>query len=259
MDSNLNKKNCRIKSTDVFVLNKNSLCEFVNINPIELIIINTDFLYSNDFFQCLNNIIPDNKYNTRKIITSDLVIVTYFKFLNKKLNQIFPNCDTIVINSFENKFISISNILDDLAVKNIEYNLDNYTLMSNSIYNYKYFFDSFFTDSISNIENITIRNKINCEHSDYQINTISENIINTIITKDKINQKNNNQINNIIKWGISDKCFVGKNYLFGEYIFNFKHINILNIKYIDIKNNILISDKIINIKENILLFDGFLL
>lgn len=259
MDSNLNKKICRIKSTDIFILNKNSLSEFANINPEELIIINTDFLYSYEFFQCLNNILPDNKCNTRKIITSDLVIVKYFKYLNKKLNQIFPNCDTIVINTFENNFVSISNILDDLSVKNVEYNLDNYTLMSNSIYKYQYFFEHFFNDSISNIENITIRNKINCEYNNYQTSTISENIIRTIITKDKINQKNINQINNIIKWGVCDECFVGKNYLFGECIFNSKHINLLNIKYIDIKNNILISDKIIIIKEHTLLDEHILL
>ena len=96
--------------------------------------------------------------------------------------------------------MSISKILDDLEIKNVEYNLDNYTLMYKSIYNYKYFFENFFNGSISNIENIIIRNRINCENSNYQLDTIGKNIIDTIITKDKINQKNKTFINNIIKW-----------------------------------------------------------
>ena len=259
MDSNPNKKICMIKSTDIFILNKNSVSEFANINPIELIIINTDFCYSSDFFNYLNNIFPDSKSNTKKIITSDSVVVKYFNYLDKKFNQIFPNCNTIVINTFENNFTSISKILDDLEIKNVEYNLDYHTLMNNSIYNYKYFFDNFFNGSISNIENIIIRNRINCEDYNYQFDSIDINIINTIITKDKINQQNNNQINNIIKLDISDKCYIDKHNLSTENNFNPKYINLLNIKYIDDKNNIVILDKIINIKQNQLFFEGYLL
>jgi hypothetical protein len=45
-----NKKICKTKSVDIFILNKNSINEFEQINPVELLIINTDFFYSLEFF-----------------------------------------------------------------------------------------------------------------------------------------------------------------------------------------------------------------
>lgn len=246
-----NKKICRTKSVDIFILNKNSIDEFEQINPTELIIINTDYIYSSNFFSSINNINPITKSNTKKIITSDIIIDTYFNYLDKKIYQLFPNCTTIIVNSFQNNFFNISKILDDLEFKNVEYILDSHVFLNDSIYRYKYFFESFFYGTISNIKNVIIRNNI--DYNENKVDTVIKNIIKTFITNDKIMKMNTSQINNIIRWNLFDKCILDKKK------FNPKYINLMNIKYIDKNNNILIVDSIINIKENVLLSDGILL
>ena len=258
MEKYPNKKICITKSVDIFILNKNSVCELEKINPVELLIINTDYFYSPDFFYSLNNINPDTKSNTTKIITSDIIITMYFNYLDKKIYQLFPNCTTIVIYSFQNIFSNISKILDDLEIKNVEYILDSNVFLSNSIYYYHYFFESFFNGKISNIKNVIIKNQImdynkNIDDNKNIQDTVIENILKTLITKEKINKKNTGQINNIVDWDLIDKCMLDKT------TFNPKYINLMNIEYNDKNNNILIVDKIINIKEQVLFSEGILL
>lgn len=246
-----NKKICKAKNVDVFILNKNSICDFDKINPIELIIVNTDYSYSPDFFSSINDINPHTKSNTEKIITSDIIIIMYFNYLDKKIYQLFPNCTTIVINTFQNNFLNISKILDDLEIKNVEYVLDSHVFFNDSIYHYENFFESFFIGTISNIKNVTIKNKINYDKKSQ--NTMVENILQTFITEDKINKNNIQQINNIVGWKLIDKCMLDKQ------TFNSKYINLMNIEYVDKNNNVLISNKIINIKERVLFSEGMLL
>lgn len=252
-----NKKICKTKNADVFILNKNSIGEFDKINPVELIIINTDYFYSPDFFLSINNINPHTKSNTKKIITSDIIVTIYFNYLDKKIYQLFPNCTTIVINTFQNNFSNISKIIDDLEIKNVEYVLDSHVFLNNSIYNYGNFFESFFNGTIANIKNVTIKNQIDYDKKinkqDIMFDTVIENIIKTFVTADKINKNNIRQINNIINWDLIDKCMLDKQ------TFNPKYINLINIEYVDENNNILIADKIINIKENVLFSEGILL
>lgn len=247
-----NKKICMTKSVDIFILNKNSINEFEQINPVELLIINTDFFYSPEFFYSINNINPDNKSNTKKIITSDIIITTYFNYLDKKIYQLFPNCTSITISSFQNNFSNISKILDDLEIKNVEYILDSNVFLNNSIYYYQYFFESFFNGKISNIKNVIIKNEIISDEANNQ-DTVIENILKKLITKEKISKKNSTQMNNIIEWDLKDKCMLDNK------TFNPKYINLISIKYINKNNNSIIIDKIINIKEHVLFSEGILL
>ena len=200
-------------------------------NPDELLIINTSFTYSETFLQAI--IKGGIKPNVKKIITSDSIVVKYLDRIEIKFSILFPNCKTIQINSLENKFFMISRIIDDLKIiENIEYKLNNYVFFNDSLYNYKYFSDLFFTNELSNIKYVKIINDIDDNESNCYI---EKNIIKNIINFDIINEKNNLQINSINKNNI-----------------NVYNNNILYFEYIDHKRNILFSTNIININEIIL-------
>lgn len=247
---NPNKKICKTKTVDTFILNKNSIEEFEQINPITLIIIYTNFIFDNIFFNCINNLNPHNKTNTIKIITSDLVISKYFYYLDKKINELFFNFKTLVINSFDNSFLLVSDILDDLEIMNVEYNLDYNIHLTNSIYLYDHFFDKFFHSTYKYLKNITIKNNICNDLTN--LDTVEIKIINNLITMDKIKNKNKKVFNFIKNWEPINKYFIYYDNSFDFYyqIYNLNNINLLNLKYIDMKNNIVIQCALLNIKED---------
>lgn len=247
---NPNKKICKIKNEDLFILNKSSIEEFEYSNPKTLIIVNTNFIFDTIFLNCINNLNPQNKTNTIKIITSDLVISKYFTYLDKKISDLFPNFELLIINSFDNSYLLISDILDELKVINVEYNLDYNIHLTNSIYLYEHFFDKFFHGTYKHLKNITIKNNI-CQN-DSNLDTVELKIINNLISMDKIKNKNKKVFNFIKDWCPINKCFIYYDNSLDYYhqIYNLKYINLLNLKYIDIKNNNIICSDLLNIKED---------
>lgn len=223
-----NKKRKIFNYVDVFVLNKYNQLEYKYVNPNELIIINTSNNYSNDFFELLVN--SGIKTYVKKIITSDSVVVKYIKEISKTFKNIFPNCKTIQINALENDFVQISRIIDDLEIiKNVEYRLNNYVCLHNSLLKYKYFFDYFFTGSLSNIKYVEIFNDISNENIEC---LVEKKIIGEIISQKIIKKKNNSLLSDIKKYNVSET-----------------DINYIYLKYIDTKRNIGFDTYIVNIKD----------
>lgn len=214
----------------IFVLTTSNAKNYIYSNPDELIIVNSSFNYHHPFLQSI--IDGGIKSNVKKITTSDSVVVKYLANIEKKFSLLFPNCKTIQINSFENEFVLISRIIDDLViVENIEYKLNDYILLHNSIVKYKYFYESFFTYSLANIKYVKItndidENKTNC--------VIEKNQITNIIKPNRIDKKNKLQIESINEHNIDKSCI---NNLYFEYIDNKRNVffskNIINIVYID--------------------------
>jgi hypothetical protein len=211
---------------DTFILNSSTTNNYINSNPDELILIYSSYEYSHSFIRSIIN--GGIKPNVKKIITSDSVIVKYLIEIKKIFSQLFPNCKTIQINSFSNDFILISHIIENLMiVENIEYKLNDYILIHNSITKYNNFFHSFFTGNLSNIKNVKIindidENKTNC--------CIEKNQIINIISQNMIDKNNNSQFDYIRKFNI-----------------NKSHINNVYFEYIDNKRNIYFSKYIVNI------------
>lgn len=222
----------------IFVLTTSNRINYIYSNPDELIIVNSSFNYSQSFFQSI--IDGGIKLNVKKIITSDSVVVKYLANIEKMFPLLFPNCKSIQINSLENDFILISRIIDDLViVENVEYKLNDYILICNSIHKYKYFYVSFFTGSLENIKYVKItndidENKTNC--------VIKKNQITNIITPNIIDEKNKLQFESIKKYNI-DKS----------------NIKNLYFQYIDNKRNIFFSKNIINIADIDIIEDDFFL
>jgi hypothetical protein len=224
---NPNKKRRLYDDFNIFILNMNNLDSYKLVDPDELIIINTSYEYSNIFYQTIFE--GGTKINVKKIITSDSVITKYIKYIEQKFELIFPNCDTIQINSYNNNFLLISKIIDDLRIiKNIEYVLNDYIFFSNSISKYIYFTKSFFTCSLSNILFIKIINNITNETKC----CIEKKIIENIIDFNQIEEINKSQLDNIKKYKIDNSC-----------------INNILIEYIDKKNNIFIKKNVYNIMD----------
>jgi hypothetical protein len=231
-----NKKKRIEIELNTFVLTTSNTINYIYSNPDELIIVNSSFNYHQPFLQSI--IDGGIKLNVKKIITSDSVVVKYLANIEKMFSSLFPNCKTIQINSFENEFVLISRIIDDLViVENIEYKLNDYILLYNSILKYKYFYVSFFTYSLANIKYVKItndidENKTNC--------VIEKNQITNIIIPNTIDKKNKLQIESINKHN-TDKS----------------SINNLYFEYIDNKRNVFFSKNIINIVNIDFIEDNF--
>lgn len=220
-----NKKRKINQNQNEFVLN-NINCQYYKfINPEELIIIDSP---NNYLYDLLKTIIDGGtKLNIKKIITSDSVIIKYFGHIGEQFKILFPNCSCLQINSLENNFVSISQIIDKLTIiRTIEYIFNDFIFFSNSIIKYKYFTEAFFTCYLSNIKHIKIINKITFT----PICRVENNIITSIINWNLIEKKNQLTLNEI------------KN-------LNFKStsINSIFLEYFDSKNNIYINTNVINI------------
>lgn len=195
---------------DIFILNINNHENFINSNPINLIIINTSYNYSKIFLSII--FCSGIKSNVKKIMTTDSIIKKYF-FNENDFKKIFPNCNTIQVNSFDNNFFNIPLIIDNLEiVEKIEYNLDD-NIFVNDIFNkYYYFFESILTSYLSNIKCLVIKNKTNI-----------------------------NDFNNFIIKTIQRTNIISKKYNKPNYIYN-KSINLLNFIFIDYNNKIIINE-----------------
>ena len=223
---------------DIFILNMNNLENYKSVDPNELIIINSSNEYSSLFYKTIFE--GGRKFNVKKIITSDLVITEYIKYIEQKFEFLFPNCDTIKINSYTNNFSLISRIIDDLRIiKNVEYLLNDCVFLTNSISKYIYFTKLFFTGSLSNISFIKIINNITIETNC----TVEKRIIRNIINFNQIDEINKSQLNDIKKYKL-DNSYIN-NILF-EYIDKKNNLHIKkiihNIIDIDIDNNFTVNE-----------------
>lgn len=228
LNQNKKRRLCNDNNTnsdDIFVLNMNNLDNYKLSNPNELIIINSSTEYSEIFYSTIIN--GGIKSNIKKIITLDLVITKYIKYMEQQFILLFPNCFTIQVNSFSNEFYLISQIIDNFKIiKNIEYILNDYIFLNNSIYRYNFFTKSIFTGSLSNILSIKIINNIT---QDIDC-CIGKKIISNIVDFDQIENINKSLLNDIIQYQIND-CNVNK----------------ILFEYIDTKMNIHIKKNIYNI------------
>ena len=213
-DIKLYKKN-KIKNL-VFILNKDNYNNYYDVNPNELIIIYSSGEYLEIFKQTILN--GKEKNNVSKIITSDLVIVKYIKYITNIFKNIYPNCKTIQINSFENDFNNISSIIDNIQIiQNVEFILNDYIYNNNSLNKYINFFtNSFLTTNLLNIKYIKIINKIE---------TVPDCSI------DKIN------IYNIVDFNLIKKNNLLRLNIIKKYNINQKFINNIYFEYNDIKKN----------------------
>lgn len=233
-----NKKKRIEIELDIFVLTTSNTTNYKYSNPDELIIVNSLFNYSQSFFESI--IDGGIKSNVKKIITSDSVVVRYLANIEKRFSSLFPNCKSIQINSLDNEFVLISRIIDDLRiVENVEYKLNDYIFLYNSILKYKYFYETFFTCSLANIKYVKITNDIDESKTNC---TIEKNQIINIITPNTIDEKNKLQIELINKHNIDKSC-----------------INNLYFEYIDNKRNVFFSKNIINIVDIDFIEDNFFL
>lgn len=223
-DQNLNpnkKKRIFYNVDNVFILNMNNLDNYKSIDPDELIIVNSSNEYLNNFYQTICE--GGTKFNVKKIITSDSVITEYIKYMEPKFEFLFPNCDTIQINSYTNNFSLISRIIDDLKIiKNLEYVLNDYVFLKNSISKYIYFTKSFLTGKISNISFIKIINNITLETNC----SVEKKIIENIINFNQIEEINKSHLNDIKKYKLDNSSI--NNILF-EYIDKKKNTHIKKI------------------------------
>ncbi len=208
----MNKK--RKICPEIFVLNMNSMHEYKFYDPDELIIIYTSYNYSSTFYQSI--IDGGIKKNVKKIITSDAIMTKYIKYIEKNFSLLFPNCMNIKINSFDNDFMLIFGIIDDLKIiKYVEYELNDHVFSNNSIMKYVHFINSIILYNLSNIKYIKIINNIK-KITDCTIETkILANLLNFNLLKNK----NNNQNDVIKKYGIVDENI---NFIYLEYIHNKK-------------------------------------
>lgn len=223
---------------NTFVLNASNIFNYKYSNPDELIIIDTSFNYSKVLIQSI--IDGGAKHNIKKIITTDSVIVKYFMSIEKTFSTLFPNCETIQVNSFSNDYVLISRVIDDLIiVVNVEYKLNNYVFIHNSATKYKYFYESFFTGSLANIKYVKITNDIDYSKTNC---AIEKNIITNIIIPNVIDIKNETQVEYIKKYNI-----------------NKSYINNLYFEYVDNKRNMYFSKYIINVANIDFIDDDFFL
>jgi hypothetical protein len=212
-----NKKKIRRIENSVFILNMNSIDNYKNVDPNELIIINTEREFSQKFMNVITS--GKIKFNVKKIITSDSIIIKYIKNIQNIFLILFPNCTSIQINSLENNFNLISTIIDNTKIiKNIEYILNDNIKLSNSLYKYKLFTETFLTGNLLNIKKIKIIKNITIDTEC----AVEKNNIDNIVDFNLL-QTNNNYILQIIeKYGISSNCI---NYINLEYINMNKNIN----------------------------------
>lgn len=243
----IKNKRKRIESClETFVLNTMNTHNYYHTDPDELIIIDTSENYIKKILQSI--VCGGIKQNVKKIITSDSVIVKYFACIEKLFSILYPNCLTIQVNSFSNNFSTISTIIDNFTiVENIEYKLNNYVFMNNSVIKYKYFFESFFTGSLSNIKYVKIINDIDI---DTGMGTGTGTGTGTGVRNKKVNCViEKNQITNIIVQSTVDEI----NKLQSDYIINFNidksFINNLHLEYVDNKRNVHFEKYIINIVD----------
>ena len=215
----------KIMNVDVFILNNDNLDNYNLVDPNELIIIYSSNYYSEIFLHSIIN--GGTKFNVRKIITSDSVIVKYLQRINSSFQKLFPNCKTIQINSFQNNFLLISRIIDNTQIiQNIEYILNDYIFINYSGFKYNFFTESLFTGGLSNIKYIKIINNITFESECSIDKKINKNIINL----DIIEKNNKNQFDKMIKQNIDNK-----------------YVNNIYFEYIDKKNNIYFNSCVMNI------------
>ena len=212
-----NQKKIRRIENSVFILNMNSIDNYKNVDPNELIIINTEKEFSQKFMNVITS--GKIKFNVKKIITSDSIIIKYIKNIQNSFIILFPNCISIQINSLENNFNFISTIIDNTKIiKSIEYILNDNVKLNNSLYKYKLFTETFLTGNLLNIKKIKIIKNISIDTEC----TVEKNNIDNIVDFNLL-QTNNNYILQIIeKYGISSNCI---NYINFEYIDMSKNIN----------------------------------
>ena len=221
---------------EYFILNLNNMSNYKDSNPINLIIINTSNIFNDIFLEVILN--GGMKENVKKIITLDLVILRYIEKIIGVFGKLFPQCDTIQINSFDNIYTDISNIIDRLKIiKNIEYNLDEHIFINYEFKNeYMYFIGAVLTGFLINIKNIIIRNKTN-------INDFNNFITEKIIQENIVEKHNEYSLNFIKNNGFENIC------LFNNQIISNKYTNLIKFIFIDFYGNIIINDTLINLNQ----------
>lgn len=221
---------------EIFILNANNIDNYKEANPINLIIINTNYVFENNFLEIIIN--GKQKNNVKKIITSDLVITKYFGKILKDFEYLFPSCDTIQVNTFDNNCEKISRIIDCLGVvKNLEYILDDHIFINYEFRNlYWFFIGSLLNGFLVNIKNIILRNKVDTDN-------FNDFITNKITKFDIINKNNLYVLNFLIKNKFENFCFQN------NVIESNKYINLVNFKFIDFYGNIMLDGNLININQ----------
>lgn len=234
----IKKRRIENNTQEFFILNSNNINNYKYSNPINLIIINTNYRFENIFLETIIN--GGMKENVIKIITSDLVISKYIEKISNTFGYLFPTCDTIQVNSFNNDFTNLSTIIDNLKiVKNLEYNLDEHIFINNNPDNsYLCFIGLLLTGYLTNIKNITIRNKTNM----YNFNDF---ISRKIIQDDIINKHNSYQINLIYKARGFENIHTEE----GNFLAHNKYINLINFKFIDFNEKMILNDILINVNQ----------
>lgn len=230
------KKLCIMNSSTNFIFSKDSLDNYEKSNPQILIIINSSFSFSHYF---LNKLFEGNtKTNVNKIITSDSVVVRYINVMVRHFADLFPNCKTIQVNSFENNFESIFEIIDSIkCVTNIEFNITDSVVESNEFYKYKNFFDILCAKNFHNIKSICIRNKIT-NHPKFR------NIFNVLDVKNKINYATNIRYEELKKNNKHSHNF--ELFELFELLCKFPNqTNITNIRYIDCVGNVIVNENLL--------------
>lgn len=231
MDNNNYHLNKKIRTEPkIFILNTLNSKNYKFENPDILIIINSSNNFSLEFLESITK--GGIKSNIKKIITSDSIIVRYLSLVY--FSELFPNCETIQINSLENCFFLISQIIDNfIVIKNIEYKLNDYILINNCLNKYMYFFNSFFTGDLLNIKFVYLYNDINYDQVSCE---------NEIINLDMIDKNNKLQDEKIEDLDIDRSL-----------------INNIYFTYIDSKRNIKFSKYITNIQKNCVFNNNLLL
>jgi hypothetical protein len=240
MYESINKKR-RIENNiqDFFILNMNNVYNYKDTNPINLIIINTSYNFDNNFLKTIIN--GGMKENVYKIITSDIVIIKYVEKFSCNFQYLFPMCDSIQINSFDNNYMNISSIIDNLQIiTNLEYILDDHIFLNCKFKDYYlHFIGMLLTGYLVNIKNITIRVKTN-------IDNFNDFIINKIIQDDIVQKHNSYSIGLIKQKKIENVCYEN-----GVVVQN-KYVNLINFKLIDYYGKVILNDTLINLNQDAL-------
>lgn len=164
---------------------------------------------------------------------------------------LFPNCQTIQINSFEHDYSCIFNIIDRLRIiEKIEYNIGNNG--SDEIYfsyKYKNFFDSLLSKNLYSIKIITINNKLS-EHKDFA------NLFDVKKIKSQINFINNQKYAKLKDASeMRNAYFSDKNPIFFalELEESPYKINAIKFNLIDASGNVLLNENLINLQYDFIL------
>ncbi len=237
-----NKKPCLKHTDEYFILSMDSVQLYTDSDPIILILINSNYGFSKYF---LDKIIDGGvKNNLTKIITSDSVVLRYIYQLIDIFPKIFPNCNCIQINSFENNFNRIFEFIDSIgSVKNIEFKINDYAINFNfsSVNNYSHLFELLSATNFSNIKSIKIINELSEPN-------ILDRIFNIDFIKNLISIRNDLKYNEIKKYFFSNP-HEDLNWTLA--LLNKIHIytNTINVKYIGKNGVMLLDENLLNIKN----------